>query len=542
MLQREHILLTIFSLIFSIFITLFQNIDVNYAIDAALVLSKKIIYPDNFNVWKDSIYDSWSLINQLAALFLKIDLNIFIVTKILTFFNIWFLTLGIISIGYALSSSIFLSISLTIFHIIFRFHIGFTDYPVLYFSDHIWGEMGNSLFILIIGLIFNGFFRLVGFFSIVLMACHVVIGLWSLALILFLFLINTTLKQYKTFENIKNFTIGSLYGLVPIIISLGFHFYLKQENFYEFDGTYDMDLYKTYIDYWDGHRSGNNLWTRFHIKLLFTVIVIIILVKNKIKISQNLKDGFLVVSAGIVISIIVFIVVKLLKNDFPFIMIPMFNRYSSLYSILIFPLLLFILIYYFSYISRFYLNKKKLKNFYLVTSSIFLLFYLLFGLNTGKVINLKNIFLKNYRIITNANSYNYKEEQVFWEVLKNEKTNGVFLGDNEGSLLISRMAFKPIFFDTSIQFNAYNPKYLKYSVKFFKEIFLLDFKNPQEKTKYKGRIVDSLIKESFEAHSLQDWIMISKEYNIAGIIVPNEWKINLNTKIYSGKTYKVYLF
>ena len=541
MLQRKKFLLTILSLIVSVFITLFQNIDVNYAIDAALVLSKKIIYPNEFNVWKDSIYDSWSLINQLSALFLKIDLNIFIVTKILTFLNIWFLSFGIILIGYAVSSSIFLSLSIAIFHIIFRLNIGSTDYPVLYFSDHIWGEIANSLFILVIGLIFNGFFKLVGFFSMVLIACHLVIGFWNLALILFLFLINQILKQYKTFDNIKNFTKGSLYGLALIIISLGFHFYLKQENFYEFDGAYDVDLYKIYIDYWDGHRSGNNLWFGFHIKLLFTAIVIIIFIKNKKKIAQNLKDGFLVVSAGIVISIIVFILVKLLKNDFPFIMVPMFNRYSMLYSILIFPLILFILIYHFFCTSRFYLNKKKHNNFYLV-SSIFLFFYLLFGLNTGKVIELKNIFLKNYQIILNASSYNYKEEQVFWKVLKNEKTDGVFLGDTEGSLLISRMAFKPIFFDTSIQFNAYNPKYLKYSVKFFKEIFLLDFKNPKEKSKYKGRIVDSIIKESFETHSPQDWEMISKRYNIAGIIVPKEWKINLNTKIYSGKIYKVYLF
>ena len=412
----------------------------------------------------------------------------------------------------------------------------------MYFSDHIWGEIANSLFILVIGLICNGFFKLVGFFSMVLIACHVVIGFLNLALILFLFLINKILKQYKTFNNVKNFTKGSLYGLVLIIISLGFHFYLKQEYFYEFDGAYDVNLYKIYIDYWDGHRSGNNLWFRFHIKLLFTAIVIIILIKNKKKIAQNLKDGFLVVSSGIVISIIIFILVKLLKNDFPFIMVPMFNRYSMLYSILIFPLILFTLIYYFFCTSGFYLNKKKLNNFYYLVSSIFLFFYLFFGLNTGKVIELKNVFLKNYEIIVNANSYNYKEEQVFWKALKNEKTEGVFLGDNEGSLLISRMAFKPIFFDTSIQFNAYNPKYLKYSVKFFKDIFLLDFKNPQEKSKYKGRIVDSIIKKSFETHSLQDWEMISKRYNIAGIIVPKEWKINLNTKIYSGKIYKVYLF
>lgn len=540
---NKYYSLTILSLVIAFIITLFLDIDINYAIDSALVLSKKIIYPNNFNVWSDFIYNSWSLINQLSALFLKIDLNIFIVTKILTFLNVWFLSLGIILIGYALSSSIFLSFLITIFHIVFRFNIGSTDYPVLYFSDHIWGEIANSLFILIIGLVFNGLFKLLGFFSMVLIACHVVIGFWNLFLILFLFLIKKFLKQKIILNNLKNFIEGSVYGLVVTIISLGFYFYLKQGNLYKFDGVYDLGLYKIFIDYWDGHRSGDNLWFKFHIKLLFSAILIIIFFKiNEKKISQNLVNGFLLVSSGIVISIIIFALVKLLKNYFPFIMIPMLNRFTALYSILIFPLLLFVLIFYFLRISKSYLNEKNLNNFYLVFFLIFLFFYLMFGINSQKVIYLKNIFLKNYKIIINASSNNYIEEQIFWEVIKKEKTTGVFLGNFEGSLLISRMAFKPIFFDTTIQFNSYNPKYLKYSSKFFKEIFLVDIKKPQEETKYRGRIVNTLIKKSFESHSPQDWLIISKKYNIAGIIVPNQWKINLTTKIYYGKIYKLYLF
>ena len=70
-------------------------------------------------------------------------------------------------------------------------------------------------------------------------------------------------------------------------------------------------------------------------------------------------------------------------------------------------------------------------------------------------------------------------------------------------------------------------------------IYGVDYQNPPQK--YLAAIPDEWFKDTFELRSINEWKSLSKTYNISGIIVPSEWKININKKIKS-KIFTVYIF
>ena len=110
MLRNDYKLILLLSFFGSLLILFFLDIPIaGMAIDYGLVLSNKIEYADKANVWNQAIYNSWTLINQIIAFLFKLKINIFIITKILTFLNIFFLLLGVMFIGYAFTSSVFLT-------------------------------------------------------------------------------------------------------------------------------------------------------------------------------------------------------------------------------------------------------------------------------------------------------------------------------------------------------------------------------------------------------------------------------------------------
>ena len=59
------------------------------------------------------------------------------------------------------------------------------------------------------------------------------------------------------------------------------------------------------------------------------------------------------------------------------------------------------------------------------------------------------------------------------------------------------------------------------------KIFENVYKIPFNKTLKKREISDESIKDNFENRSVDEWIEISKEFNINSLVAPKKWKINL---------------
>ena len=67
-------------------------------------------------------------------------------------------------------------------------------------------------------------------------------------------------------------------------------------------------------------------------------------------------------------------------------------------------------------------------------------------------------------------------------------------------------------------------------------IYGVSFENPPKQ--HLASILDSWYKELFE-ESKSDWIKLSNEFNIAGIVTPSSWKLNVENKI-TSKIYCIF--
>ena len=86
---------------------------------------------------------------------------------------------------------------------------------------------------------------------------------------------------------------------------------------------------------------------------------------------------------------------------------------------------------------------------------------------------------------------------------------------------------KPIVLDTqSFDFLPYHPYLLKNTFNILKDIYGVEINNPPNKND--PRLPEEFIKKTFEAKQKSDWEYIKTKYNANYVVVPKNWKINLN--------------
>ena len=134
------------------------------AVDGGLVLSKKIIYPDNFPPLVDWFFGTWTSTYQISALLFKLNWSILNVSKFFIFIIAIFYLLGAMSVIYAFTKSIVIALLISFIILIFQKNFGDTDYPTLFFTSHTFGAISLALTTCIFGLVFLGHFFWVGFF------------------------------------------------------------------------------------------------------------------------------------------------------------------------------------------------------------------------------------------------------------------------------------------------------------------------------------------------------------------------------------------
>ena len=103
--------------------------------------------------------------------------------------------------------------------------------------------------------------------------------------------------------------------------------------------------------------------------------------------------------------------------------------------------------------------------------------------------------------------------------------------------LLFRKSLKPVIYlaESTLSGVPYHP----YTVEHLKKIFENVYKVPFNKTLKKREISDEIIKDNFENRNTDEWIEISKEFNINSLVVPKDWKINLKLE-FVGNEYAFY--
>lgn len=497
---KTNALLIILSLFFS---TIFFNDQV--AVRGGLIISKEIQYLDNISPLKYYFLNSWTLVTQLSAAFLKIGFS----TKIVSFILVFFLTsILFFSCFYLLNKFIkndYLSLSLTIFLIFFQKNLGDTDYPSLIFTIHTFGAYAQALVSLIFTCLILNKLRLSIFLSFLLLTIHPIVGCWILSIIIFLSLI---LKKYK---NLSEFMQAILPGFFLLIISISIFFFLKIESF-----SYDKDLFDLYINNWDGHRAKTTeIHYNYIIKSLIVLAIINFLIPNKKENVIFLWFANLIIPS----SILVYLLFKFTNiGSFGMLSTIIPGRLMITFTFIAWPISL-ALIY----------NKLSKKKYVNILFYILIVFY--------SVTHYKNFLTVKENFTTKEILYFDKNRNQEFHKLKEVQITGNIITTENSAFNTLYISKKPVLLIKSIDFLPYHPYLVNRISEILQEIYGYDFRNPPLKNY--PYLSDNFFKEIFERRELEEWKKIKIKFNSIYIVVPKNWNLKLNL-FFNGKNFNIY--
>ena len=149
----------------------------------------------------------------------------------------------------------------------------------------------------------------------------------------------------------------------------------------------------------------------------------------------------------------------------------------------------------------------------------------------------KFIFLKDNFVINISNEIKHYHFDIFKEISKLDY-KGYFITSSDTVNYVNQYSLKPVLLDTqSLDFLPYHPYLIKVSFEILEDIYDVQMNNPPNKND--PRIPNEFIKKSFEAKNKSDWEYIKKKYNANYVVVPKNWKMNLNL-LMSNNFYSIY--
>ncbi len=536
--NNTYDLIILLPLIIVSYLSTIDNFALQTAVDGGLIISDKINYPDDFKNVTSIYFNGWTFLHHITLILLKININVILISKILMFISVIFLTFGIFYLVKGITKSNIFSLIISLTVIITKINFGSLDYPAFFFTEHTYGMFSLSTFALIAGLLSNRNFKLAGFFTVLLTSFHLVVGLWLIFLMIFLlFYLDKFLKQKNTIL-FQDFKKGSFIALVPIFLSLIFF----QLNTIE-KNLYSANDFEVYLKIWDHHRSLLDINYSYIFKTIILILLYFYVFFKILKNDKNESFLFYFIFFNCLGSMLVYLIYKFFPSLMPEIIIrAMPTRVFLLHSIIGYPIiasLLFVLFF----------NKVKMiltkKNF--IIFSLFSLF--LFSLiSVFKYDEIKNTKDKYYpKIIKRINKFEKNlsnkldpDEEIFWNKVKKYETDGYFVTTFYSSEMTLKFANKPYIINANFfDHLPYHP-YTVDEVKIILEnIYGIDFNNPPEKNR--PEIKDKWIKEIFESRPNDIWQKLSKDFNLSGVIVPQSWNLNIKKK-FSSNIYSFYVF
>lgn len=510
-------LLFCFALLVSFFY--FYTID-QRAINSALILSNEIVYENKFNILNITHHNTWTLTFHLLKFLINLGINLNLLNFLILFICLSMSTFGIFLISKALSGSIFFSFFISCLIILGNINFGNLDYPVLLISEHTNGMSSQACAILVFGLIADKKISFAILLSIITLGIHIIIGAWLISI---LFLSIYTFKQ-RDFK-INFFIKKKIYYLITIFVILILSFSHFQLNKIDVPYAYDYSLYTTYLEVWDHHRSkifGIN-YNYIFLTVLMLSALLYFLRDNKRKKNNNFLIKIIILQ--VLISFIIYFLYKIFPNLFQGIFLKIIpSRFFLIHSVFGVAIILSIL-YYYTHV----LFKNK---------NILALAFIIIMIHP--IVYHNKYFNKFERIYNNSILANKNIDYIFWNQIKKiDVSNGVILTSNNACSKTFQDALKPILICIeSIDVIPYRPELAKPIKNILEKIYEVNFSNPPEKN-HGGIWYDRTYKDTFEKRTYDQWKVISKEFDLKGLILPVEWNLQLN-KSFIGKKFTYY--
>ena len=126
------------------------------------------------------------------------------------------------------------------------------------------------------------------------------------------------------------------------------------------------------------------------------------------------------------------------------------------------------------------------------------------------------------------------EEFEFWKKIEDLNSDGYFVTTFSSSEPTLKFGKKPYIINANyFDLVSYHPYTVDETRVILENIYGLNFNKPP--VKYWPEIRDQWIIKIFENRSHEEWIALSKTYNLTGVIVPSNWKLDIKEKITSNK-------
>tara|TARA_B100000767_G_scaffold274387_1_gene307204 strand:+ start:194 stop:1783 length:1590 start_codon:yes stop_codon:yes gene_type:complete len=522
-LENNFYFLSIF--ILALFFSLSYSFDTNGLIGGT-VQSGILKFPDGPSSSYVVHTNSWSIIVQIISFLVRINISAVAISQIIIFFSTLVFLIAIFLTCKFLTNSSILGLLVSFIVILLKKNFGHLDYPTIIFSEHTGGLMSQALSTLVFGLFINNNFKLGFFFSAILLCVHPIIGLW-LNFIIF----STILLKFKIDEIIIFFKENLTSVLLGLLVVL-FSFFIFYRNSVPINYSYDDETFRTYMSVWDAHRTAygqhdNIINFKYIYKSLGLVLLILIFLKLQIN-NDKFQFGIRLVLLHCLLSLCVYFAYKYFYHYFPDIVIRVMpTRFLLLHSVIGWPIIFSIIYIIFK---SFFIEKKlnlKYLHYFFIT------------------IIIVNILQHNSNISEryNALKINFSKPQLsknqFWHKVRDIDSDGYYLTSTDVCVKTIAISQKPLLMcPESIDYIPYFPSIATPLKKIIEEVFAIPFDDP--KIKNFGGIHPKEVRLSYETKTKLQWKEAAQNFNLVGLIVPNDWKIDLVVYL-SGEKYNLYI-
>lgn len=510
-------------IIFLSLIIISITITYTYYFDHLAIAQSSIIFNDEIYKDKTSLY---YVINSNMPSFLFVIINFFLDTgisinltsSILTFISTFLYLSGIYLITKFITASTILSVLISLTAIFLSKNLGDIDYPTLMFHQHTAGVLSLALCTFIFGLMTLRNLSFAFLAAIFLLSVHLTIGMWIFGILSFMSLI--LVDKY----NKKNIFFIIILLLLVILFYLNWFFNISADLPYKFDKN-DYDDYFLYIE---AHRTNygnlNNLHLDYILKSFFLIISILIYAKFfENNFHKNIFFKTLITSISL--SGILYFSYKFFPNIFPEIMIQtMPQRFFLLHSVVGYPIILSIV---YKFLQKLFIYKKINKNYSVLLITFIISFHII------QQNDLVKERFKNIEEIKNSNN----NEKIFWSKVKDLNIKGYALTSNylcEKTIIYGNLPV--LFCFEAMDYIALIPKLATPVKEMINKILDISYENV--KIRNTSGVSEKEIKIIYEKKSLTEWYTLKRDFNLDLIIVPKDWKLQLDVVI--DDIYKVY--
>lgn len=530
--NRDNITLSLFAILTAFFLTLVYFY-IPKSVDAGLVLSGIIKYPEHPSLMKAYFVGSFSFLNFLSAFLLNITGSVIFTSKIIIFLNTLLLAYGFSFLIFGISQSKCLSILITIAVLFLDIKSGSGDYPTLYFSEHIYGSISFSFLVFFFGTFISKKFFLSGLALGLFFIIHPVTSLWLFLHIFFLAII-FKIKNIIIYD--KLFFKGFFLGIILFIFFLLlFEFIQINNNKYLWD-TIDTDFIENYFKYFDSHRGKTDYYLKVNIFILILNFFLILFIYN----FKNNKFFIFLLTLIILLNLngqIMFFISRFFFDEFPnFIKTIMPTRFLTFCSPILIPTFI-------SFLYNFLINQEHFKKKFLLNKNYFISFFLfllliIFFSYPKRINSIINTIegKKNYYNLSKVSS-----DDSFWVNLRGLSFKGHLITFGYESY-VQYISLKPILLDTTaLDMLPYFKKLSKFYNEIIKNVYGLEIKNIDSKYRNRAKIPAHIAFSHFKNLNESDWSNIKKKYDAAGIVLDNNIKLKIKPFL-KGKFLNLYLF